>query len=177
MEIVCTWVASFQGIERQFITCTSVREKCSVFTCRSSSFGLCLGVWCRVSRWPRSGVLGVGRGWDTLFVWIGLWIQRDYCIRFGSLTALTVCVFVSVLERECVTDYLWDKKAKETWWRLNCADSKQQIKLKILKKSRAVSMAAGVKHVIDVTWQSFDVYFYSHFAFFEFIIGIYATRN
>lgn len=60
----------------------------------SSSFGLC--GWCRVSMWPRSGVLGVGQGWDTLFVWMGLWIQRDYCIRFGSLTALTVSVFVSV---------------------------------------------------------------------------------
>ncbi len=62
--------------------------------CLSSSFGLC--EWCRVSMWPRSGVLGVGYGWDTLFVWMGLWIQRDYCIRFGSLTALTVSVFVSV---------------------------------------------------------------------------------
>jgi len=62
------------GIEKQLITCTSVREKCSVGLVGPSLVGLhpLVCVWVYDGRWPRSVVMGVGRGWGTLFVWMGL---------------------------------------------------------------------------------------------------------
>lgn len=37
-------------------------------------------------------------------------------------------------------------------------------------------MAAGVKHVINVTCQMFDIILYSHFAFNKFIISSYDKK-
>jgi len=99
------------GIEKQLITCTSVREKCSVGLVGPSLVGLhpLVCVWVYDGRWPRSVVMGVGRGCMGHIVCLDGFVNTKGLLHmFGSLTALTVCVcvFVSVLEREYVTDYL-----------------------------------------------------------------------